>query len=801
MRALWYIAVGLIALGAPVAAEAQDKAFQGTVLDIGAGPGGAVWAIVKPTGSGAAALYARGDDGSWTSHPATGVSGDAQRVAVDPRGIPWLVGGDGKLMRHTVDGFAPVPGAAQQHDVGIGADWAIWTTGGQKVDGGYQIARSRNLGATWTPITGAATGVAVDAAGNGWVVNETHKLFRHDGTAFHPLAQPAQDVAVGQSTVWIVGTEAATNGFAVYASWDQGQSWQKAGASGTRIAADGDSAWVADSRGQVFHVAPPPFSITLTAGPITFDPVPYKPAGPCYEVQPGTGGPSTGGKLVICPEDPPAGTPPIVVSGLPSVFTPVGLQPGRYLCPLIGQGERLLKGCQAPFDSELLKLTNGKATYLGKSGAGASCTGYGRLGGLGYAFHDPRNGGECWACPVLMHRTIYPVDNALACTAGNVDGIMWQSAQYPEPGLSTFVGANGDIVRLALLDAARVDAFLDKRADGDAARKQALWDRMANEPNDSPELKALVYAALLAIARDDPDLRTSVGQASLGMFQSYIQARRSHVAREAAAMYERYLDFNAYSQWSAAKATAAAGGPLFYGAASGVAGVIAGPAGGLAALIGSAPDDYVGAAQAAAVPDVRGAEFVEALSDLASLPAPAPGAQGAGTDPAAWIALGLNTAASTKAVYDMLADLQVVRSIALLNGKTGLGIDLGMNLVGQALDFAAAVMTLYAQQEVGQKYASFVTEESKPVKVGDILTSGKQDGVNSLMTWWALATAAYRPGPEYRGEPMDSAEVCAGDAARCDMIRAVVTNARAKVPAQPAAPTGCTQQDINFGRC
>lgn len=794
MLAFRYLSILFMALSASFAV-AQDKTFDSPVLDVGAGPSGAVWAVVSGTGGNG--LWLRADDGSWSAQGTGGITGGPTRVAVDPLGLPWVIGGDGKLMRQQGDQFVAPVGPAQAYDIGIGSDRTLWITTATPIsgEGGNSISRSRDLGASWKSISGAALEVAVDPQGNAWVVNADKQLWRYTGSGFQLFARKARDVAVaGDGTIWIVSDEAATGGYAIYGSRDNGQNWSKADAAGTRIAAGRDSAWVADAQNRVRQVVELPFSIMLSGASITLEPVPEQPTGPCYEVMPSQGSQSTSGSIVVCPPDPRTQTP-IVVTGLPATFAPVGVLPGTYLCPIIGQGARLLKGCQAPFDHELLKKTNGKATYRGKSGAGASCTGYGRVAGLGYAFFDPRNTGECWACPVLMQRTVYPVNHDLACWTGMDDGIMWQSSQYPEPGLTTFVGT-GDIIRLAMVDPVHVDAFLGVRAEGDAERKQVLWEQMADNPNDSAELKALVYATLLAVAKDDPDLKSDVAQKSVGMFQSYIQVRRTYIAQEAMRMYHRFLDFNAYKQWSGLKAVALAGGPLYFGSA-GTGAVIGAPQVSLSALVGAAPDDYVGAAQAGAVPDERGEEVLAALADLAVTPYDAGGEQVPATNPVNWTVLGLKTAASAKGVYDLLNDLKVAREIAALTGKAGMGIDLGMTLGGAALDFVAAVMTIYAQNEVEEQYASLLVEESRPVSIGSIMAGNDQEGKNSLMMWWALATSAYHPGLLVGGWPMSGPEVCATQAGQCTTVSSIVKAARASLE----APSRCTAEDIALRKC
>jgi hypothetical protein len=54
----------------------------------------------------------------------------------------------------------------------------------------------------------------------------------------------------------------------------------------------------------------------------------------------------------------------------------------------------------------------------------------GRVQCDGRAFHDPRNGGECWQCPADHKRTVFPVTDGKACqkTGHVVDG--WAKAAF-----------------------------------------------------------------------------------------------------------------------------------------------------------------------------------------------------------------------------------------------------------------------------------------------------------------------------------------------------------------------------------
>ena len=407
-----------------------------------------------------------------------------------------------------------------------------------------------------------------------------------------------------------------------------------------------------------------------------------------------------------------------------------------------------------------------------------NCSAYGRVAGLTYAFFDPRNGGECWACPVLMHRTFSPVDTKdpvlPACTAGNDEGIVWQSAQYPEPGVAAFT--NTAIVQLAFNDVAYVDAFLNKRAGGNAAKKQELWGQMINTPNESPEFKALIFAAILLVAQKDPNFQTRPSD-MVSIFEDYIQKRRTYVAKDALAMYNAYLGFNAYKQNQGTKAAIAAGGPLGF-LSKGTGQLIVNPQASLSATIGVPPDDYVNAAYSAAVPDKRGEELIQALAYLSATPYKNPSMGSASFDPTSAIQLGLNVIGSATAIHDLLEANKLIAGIAPLAGKSGIGIGLGMGLGGSVLDAVAAIMTLYAQKEAATQYSQLVALADKQVSIAQILKSGSDDEKNSLIMWWALATSPYKPSATAREFPIRDADVCATYPSQCADIKRIVTAVR-----------------------
>ncbi len=74
----------------------------------------------------------------------------------------------------------------------------------------------------------------------------------------------------------------------------------------------------------------------------------------------------------------------------------------------------------------------------------------------------------------------------------------------------------------------------------------------------------------------------------VSIFEDYIQKRRTYVAKDALAMYNAHLGFNAYKQKQGTKAAIAAGGPLGF-ISKGTGAIIVNPQASLSATIGVPP--------------------------------------------------------------------------------------------------------------------------------------------------------------------------------------------------------------------
>ena len=394
----------------------------------------------------------------------------------------------------------------------------------------------------------------------------------------------------------------------------------------------------------------------------------------------------------------------------------------------------------------------------------SGCTKYSSRFGLGTAFRDPRNGGECWACPVQLKRSWSPVDttktgNGAACVVGgDTEGIVWQSPQYPEPGMYWFMEG---LVDQAFKDARRVDAFIQARANGDPQKRKEIWQRMRSTPHDSPEFKALMFAALVTIANQDGNPK---GWMAVNSFADYIRNRRIFVAQDATAMYNAWEDLNAYNQWQAARR------------ASGISGMDP-------SVLGATPGDYISLAWIAASPDQRGGEFLEALNALGfqgSTGALAPSSPDSGWNPAYLLPIYKAMEKGLDKYSDWAMDTV---SWGKISGKAfqtaGKVAGLALIAVQSTVDLSTAIATIVGQEEAKKVYAGLLPEAQKTVNVRDMVRSGREEDLQQLLLFWSLASSPYKAGPKAGQGQLTDAVLCANPSIsmRCQSAAAVVTAA------------------------
>jgi hypothetical protein len=352
--------------------------------------------------------------------------------------------------------------------------------------------------------------------------------------------------------------------------------------------------------------------------------------------------------------------------------------------------------------------------------------------------------------------------NLSACFGKAKELLVWQLGQFPEAGSYHFMPG---LLSIALADPKGVDAFLDKRANGDTARKREMWAEMIADPSSSAELKALLFASLLSVAKQDTV--NAVAKDALHEFELYVQRRRSYVAGEALRMYKKAREVDTY--YEQAKDS------------GGIDRTRAEP-------VETAAADFKTYAWSSVMPDSAGTAFILASAALSQLGASS-GAEG--VVDAAISSLNVRYLEPvTKALEDELDMLQdkgadmmekagTLSTIA--NGARALkGADPAMistTLLGGAMKISKGVMSLFGKDKVAAEYEKYVGEMSVPVRVKEMMESTKPEDRQTLLLYWALATSAHKASDKIGTGAMTGADLCNADswtAAQCSSAKAMI---------------------------
>ena len=231
------------------------RPLPGQAYDVAAGIGGSMWVIGINALGGGFGIYQWNGSNNWSGFP-----GAAVRIAVDPKGDPWVVNDTGTIFHGSVatSSWVQLPGAAK--DIGVGADGTVWVIGTNAKAGGFGIWVWNGSG--WASVSGAAVRVAVDPKGDPWVVNDGggiyHGSFHNSDGSFNAggswtqLPGAAMDIgAGGDGSVWVIGTNPVPGGFGIY-RWN-GSNWDMmpGGATNISVGSDGNPL-VVNSTGQIF---------------------------------------------------------------------------------------------------------------------------------------------------------------------------------------------------------------------------------------------------------------------------------------------------------------------------------------------------------------------------------------------------------------------------------------------------------------------------------------------------------------------------------------------------------------------
>jgi hypothetical protein len=485
--------------------------------------------------------------------------------------------------------------------------------------------------------------------------------------------------------------------------------------------------------------------------------------------------------------------------------------PGKLTCPIVGAGMAMEKLCEIGRDALKLRFAppsqcaapafeesrNGgecwvcPATFMRNSASPvdsanacqnpgkaqfsvatlvSGCSTYKAPPGYGTPFRDSPNGSECYVCPLPFKWSFATVTHLskgdlAACVGKGRDLVLWQLGQYPETGAYRFMPG---LLSIALADPKAVDAFLNIRAKGDSILKRELWAKMIADPSSSPELKALLFASLLKVAKQDTV--SALAKQTLGEFESYMRSRRFYVAQEALRMYRKAREVDS----AYVKLASDSGG--IRGAAVDAA--------------QAAATDFKTYAWSGVMPDSSGTAFVLASEALARLGAPN-GLDSAVTARTADLAESL--APVTDALEKNLEVLQDKRddvknaasavSTVVDQVKSLKSADPSLiksTLLGSAMKVSNGVLSLLGKDQLAAQYEKYLEQMNAPLRVKEMLESTVADEKQTLMLYWALATSPHKAAQALGEGTMTGVELCSSDAwtaAQCSAAKTMIAAA------------------------
>jgi hypothetical protein len=251
---------GLVALALNASAPSFSIAWRSPSFT--AGPpvvaGGQVWSI--DTGSGQLLAF-NSVSGAAQIPPTTLAAGVNRFVTPTVTGSSIYV-----PLANAIEAFtltsAPVgstwtrePGSAVDIGSGSGApNSATWVVGTNSRFGGYGLWQWNGSGWTEDSFHGGGVKVAVDQAGQPWVVNSAGQIYQRTSAGWQPQPGSARDIGFGGGTAWVIGNNPVNGGYGVWQL--QGSAWVSDAfqGGGVRLAVGNDGQpWVVNSWGAIYQ--------------------------------------------------------------------------------------------------------------------------------------------------------------------------------------------------------------------------------------------------------------------------------------------------------------------------------------------------------------------------------------------------------------------------------------------------------------------------------------------------------------------------------------------------------------------
>lgn len=231
----------------------------GSANDIGIGSNGSVWIIgTDKKGNSGYGIH------HWTGNGWEKISGGAVRIDVDPEGNPWVVNKQGRIWKYHVSTkkWESIVGTAT--DIGIGAYGHIWKIGTDP-KGNYGFGVHKWTGSGWQQISGGGKRIDVDNGGNPWVVNNQGSIYKYltgsnrwenkSTTVNNVGTKTANDIGIGQNTIWKIGKNAVGNYGYKISKWN-GHHWLAPvdGAAENISVDQGGKAWVVNKQHRIYKM-------------------------------------------------------------------------------------------------------------------------------------------------------------------------------------------------------------------------------------------------------------------------------------------------------------------------------------------------------------------------------------------------------------------------------------------------------------------------------------------------------------------------------------------------------------------
>ena|GEM_PF-6246470 len=189
----------------------------------------------------------------WQSDHWERIEGYAGRIAAGVDGQPWIIKRNHQILSLFNGDWISRPGFARE--IAVGSNGSVWCIGVEEVAPGGGSVHHWN-GTDWIRVEGAAVKIAVDPAGEPWILNSAGQIFRRSGEGWELLPGLAKEIAIGpEGSVLCLSPGVSPDGAHSIHCWN-GIDWNHIPGSASKLACDaGDRVYVTSSELAIFRAA------------------------------------------------------------------------------------------------------------------------------------------------------------------------------------------------------------------------------------------------------------------------------------------------------------------------------------------------------------------------------------------------------------------------------------------------------------------------------------------------------------------------------------------------------------------